>query len=166
MLDAVLDSTGTRPVVRLERRLPRPPAEVWLALTDRDELAAWFPCDIITDEWKTDATLRFVFRGGEADDLDGTVLECDEPGLLAFTWGEETLRFEIAPDGAGSVLVLTDELPAAWAARNTAGWEACLERLEGRVPERDFWKGRFDRYVATFEPLVGHQEGPPPAPDP
>lgn len=164
MQDATLETTGVRPVLRFERRLARPPAEVWRALTDRDELAAWFPCDILTDEWRSGAALRFVFRGGEANDMEGTVLECDEPHLLAFTWGEETLRFEMAPEGSGTVLVLTDELPAGWAARNAAGWEACLERLEGRVPVRDFWKGRFDRYVATFEPSVGHQEGPPSRP--
>lgn len=164
MQDATLDSTGTRPAVRVERHLARPPAAVWRALTDREELANWFPCDILTDEWKVGAALRFVFRGGEADDIAGTVLECDEPRVLAFTWGEETLRFEMSPEGDGTFLVLTDELPAAWAARNVAGWEACLERLDGRIPDRDFWKGRFDRYVAAFEPAIGHQEGPPTRP--
>jgi uncharacterized protein YndB with AHSA1/START domain len=164
MQDVTLESTGTRPVLRLERRLARPPAEVWRALTDRDELATWFPCDILTDEWRSGAALRFVFRGGEGNDLEGTVLECDEPHLLAFTWGEEVLRFEIESDGSGSILVLTDELPAGWAARNAAGWEACLERLDGRDPAPDFWKGRFERYVAAFAASIGDQEGPPPRP--
>jgi len=37
---------------------------------------------------------------------------------------------------------------------------ACLDRLElGR--EREAWKTRFDRYSAEFEPVIGHQDGPP-----
>jgi hypothetical protein len=60
------------------------------------------------------------------------------------------------------VFVLTEELGAAIAARNAAGWETCLDRLEhGDSDEVEPWKPRFDRYVAAFEPVLGHQEGPP-----
>ena len=27
--------------------------------------------------------------------------------------------------------------------------------------EGESWKPRFDRYVAAFEPVLGHQDGPP-----
>jgi len=46
---ASLDTSGTRPAVKLERRLPDPPAVVWQAITDRAQLKAWFPCDVIVD---------------------------------------------------------------------------------------------------------------------
>lgn len=36
-----------RPAVRLERQLADPPAVVWQALTDREQLRVWFPCDVI-----------------------------------------------------------------------------------------------------------------------
>ena len=83
------------------------------------------------------------------------------PRRLAFTWGEETLRFELSPDGDGTRLVLIDELPAAHAARNAAGWETCLDRLAGLAPAEDAWKPRFERYAAEFAPVLGPQEGPP-----
>jgi uncharacterized protein YndB with AHSA1/START domain len=164
MHDATLRTGGTRPVLRFERMLARPATAVWRALTDPDQLRAWFPCDIITEEWKAGAKLRFAFRGGEWHDLDGEVLECDEPHLLAFTWGPETLRFELTEEGGGTRLVMTDELDPATAARNAAGWDVCLEMLDGRTPGPDLWQGRFARYTEAFEPALGRQEGPPQRP--
>src|SRR5207302_1582238 len=68
--------------------------------------------------------------------ITGEVLEVQEPHVLSFTWGEETLRFELFEEGEGTRLVLVDELPAHAAARNAAGWDTCLDRLAGlRPPE-------------------------------
>jgi len=161
MEDAELLTGATRPVIRFERLLRRPRPAVWRALTDREELNSWFPCDIVTDEWRVGASLRFVFREGEWHDLFGTVLECDEPATLAFTWGDETLRFELSEVEGGTRLVFTDELDPEIAARNAAGWDVCLEHLEGRTTRDDLWKERFEGHVAAFTPVVGPQEGPP-----
>jgi hypothetical protein len=43
--------------------------------------------------------------------LTGEVLEVDQPNALAFTWGEDTLRFELLAEGGGTRLVLIDEPP-------------------------------------------------------
>jgi uncharacterized protein YndB with AHSA1/START domain len=158
---ATLQTGPANPIVRLERELPDPPATVWRALTEPEHLKAWFPCTIETDEWRVGADLNFVF-----DDMDmtltGTVLELDHPHLLVFTWGEETLRFELTGTAAGGThLVLTDALPAAFAARNAAGWDVCLDRLVGITPADGAWQPLFDGYSAEFEPVLGPQEGPP-----
>jgi uncharacterized protein YndB with AHSA1/START domain len=132
MTDATLDTAGTRPAVRLERYLPDPPAVVWQAITDRAQLKEWFPCDVIVEggRWEVGAAITFPFPRQVIDmTLTGTVLAVDEPKLLSFTWGDqETLRFELYPEGAGTRLVLIDQLEASWAARNAAGWEDCLDR--------------------------------------
>ncbi|HEX3842699.1 MAG TPA: SRPBCC family protein [Acidimicrobiales bacterium] len=162
MTNGTLETNGARPVIRFERLLPHSPEEVWRSLIDREELKAWFPTDIITDEWKVGATLTFVFRKNEAPDFTGTVLELEEPRRLAYTWGDETLRFVLTPQGDGAtLLVLTDELDRGIAARNAAGWEACLARLSGENPLEE-WKPLFDQYRVAFEPTLGPQEGPPP----
>ncbi len=95
--------------------------------------------------------------------LTGEVLAVEEPRELAFTWGEETLRFALTPRDGGTRLVLVDELPPGAAARNAAGWETCLDRLAGLEPAANAWKSRFDHYAAAFEPELGPQEGPPAA---
>lgn len=162
MSDAALDTVGGRPAVRFERLLRKPPEAVWRALTDPAELRTWFPTDIVTDEWRVGATLSFPFRRGEGPTASGTVLELDEPRLLVYTWGEETLRFELTPlDDGGTRLVMTDELDGGIAARNAAGWHVCLEMLAGNSPEKGAWKPLFDRYTAMFEPELGPQQGPP-----
>jgi len=164
MTDATLITDRARPAIRLERHLPDPPAVVWQALTDRDELRSWFPSDVIVDGggWEVGATITFPFPPEVIDmTLRGEVLEVDEPNVLAFTWGEETLRFELSPQGSGTRLVLIDELPAGGAARNAAGWETCLDRLAGLEPSPEAWQPRFEAYAAAFEPVIGPQEGPP-----
>jgi len=164
MTDATLVTDQTRPAVRLERRLPDAPEVVWAAITERERLASWFPCDVIVSggEWVPGAEISFPFPADVMDlTLTGEVLEVDEPNLLVYTWGEETLRFELAPDAGGTLLILTDELPANAAARNAAGWDTCLDRLARLEPESDSWRTRFERYAARFEPLIGTQDGPP-----
>lgn len=160
---ATLVTAGTRPSVRFERVLADAPAAVWRALTDPQELTSWFPCEIAAERWEAGAALTFVFPGHEEYNMRGVVLECDEPRVLAYTWGEETLRFELTPTPSGGTrLVLFDELDPGIAARNAAGWQDCLERLAGRVPTESGWKVRFAQYSAAFEPVLGPQEGPPP----
>jgi uncharacterized protein YndB with AHSA1/START domain len=164
MNDATLSPEGTRPAVRLERRLPDPPAVVWHALTDREQLRAWFPCDVQVagGRWRPGAAITFTFPSEVIDmTIAGEVLAVDEPKVLAFTWGEETLRIELSADGDGTRLVLIDELPASIAARNAVGWETCLDRLCGLEPDPKAWRPRFDIYVARFEPTLGQQDGPP-----
>jgi uncharacterized protein YndB with AHSA1/START domain len=161
MTDATLLTDGARPAVRLERELPDPPPVVWRALTDRTELQAWFPCDVIVagGTWRVGASITFPFTDHDMT-LTGEVLEVDEPRVLAFTWGEDSLRFELSSHGGGTRLVLIDELPSGWAARNAAGWEVCLDRLAGLDTDAA-WQPRFDRYAAEFTPVIGDQEGPP-----
>ena len=158
----VLD--GARPSVRLERHLPDPPSIVWGAITEPEQLRSWFPCDVVVagGRWEVGAALTFPFPPDVIDmTLTGEVLVVDEPNALAFTWGEETLRFELSAIDGGTRLVLVDELPAGVAARSAAGWEVCLDRLAGLDPGPGAWQPRFDAYSAAFEPALGPQEGPP-----
>jgi len=165
MTSESLITTGTRPAVRLTRNLPDPPEVVWRSITDREELRAWFPCDVAVEggEWKQGAAIAFQFPAEASNmTMSGEVLEVDPPRRLAYMWGEEKLVFELTPRAGGTHLVLSDELPAGFAARNAAGWEVCLDRLEGKAPEQDAWRGHFASYKQKFEPVLGEQEGPPP----
>ena len=164
MTEPVLSTEGERPVIRLERRLTDPPAVVWQSLTEPEKLATWFPCQILVDggTWRVGAALTLPFPPEVIEvTLSGEVLELDAPHLLAYTWGPETLRFELLDDDGGTRLILTDELDPSAAARNAAGWEDCLDRLEGDISDKATWRPRFERYAARFGPIIGPQDGPP-----
>jgi uncharacterized protein YndB with AHSA1/START domain len=161
MSEATLLKVGARPVLRFERHLPRSIEDVWRAVTDPVEMRSWFPTRIEIDEWTVGAELTHYFDEQDIDPLPGTVLEWDPPRRVSFTWGTDTITFELSLSAdQGTLFVLTEELDANHAARNAAGWEECLDRLQG-CTEGDTWGVRFARYIARFQSVLGRQEGPP-----
>ena len=160
-----LRAEGEKWRLSFTRYLPHPPEKVWRALLEPEHLAAWFPARI-DGERRAGAALRFVFEHGEGPPGDGTVLACQPPqdqdrrGVFGFTWDAETLRFELAADGDGTLLSFLntfDELGKA--ARDAAGWHYCLEMLgfdlAGEEPTVDAvlrWKTIHPLYVDAFGP--------------
>jgi uncharacterized protein YndB with AHSA1/START domain len=149
--------------VRFERRLGHPPERVWRAITDPQELAAWFP-DTIEGEFGPGAEVRFPKFERMGLPAMGKVTEFDPPRLLAYTWGQSTLRFKLEPDGDGCRLIFMDTLPRADSAKNAAGWEVCLDGLEtslagGKPAEAnpDRWSELHEHYAERFgvDPEVG-----------
>ena len=162
MNDATIVTEGGRPAVRLERHLPDPPSVVWEALTDREQLRRWFPCDVIVASgiWEAGASLSFPFPPDVIDmTLIGEVLTVDKPARLTFTWGEEVLRFELSPEDGGTRLVLFNELPPNAAARNAAGWDDCLDRLMGLSPAPDTWRVAIRNLLGDIRTSPGTSRG-------
>jgi uncharacterized protein YndB with AHSA1/START domain len=118
-----LTTTGDRSVLRMERVLPHPPEKVWRALTESEHLGSWFPTTVTLD-------LRMGGAIGFGFGPDGTITDLDPPALFAFTWGDDHLRWEIHPDGAGSRLLLVHTFDDhAGAASFAAGWNQCIAGL-------------------------------------
>lgn len=160
----VLERSGDRPQLRYERRLAHPPEKVWRALTEPEHISAWFPTDI-EGERAQGAELTFPFRQGEGPTMSGRMLVFDPPSVLEMSWGDDVLRFELAADPDGTMLtfdVLIDELGKA--ARDGAGWHACLDALEcdlaGKKGPEDRWREVRQDYVDRFGPDASTM-GPP-----
>ena len=161
-----LEQNGDRWELRFTRHLAHPPEKVWRALTEPEHLRAWFPADI-EGERKQGAMLRFVFREDEAPTIEGEMLRYDPPRLLELRWADETLRFELVADGDGTMLTFVnrfDELGKA--ARDAAGWHACLDALgsdlDGTAPSEKRWSEVHQWYVEHFGPdaaAIGPPEG-------
>ncbi len=143
--------------LRFTRRLPHPPAKVWRALTQPEHLAAWFPTTIEGDLVPGSA-LRFSFREMDLPPFGGTLGTCEPPSLLEFSWGDERLRFELTPDGNGTVLTFSASFAEIGrAARDGAGWHTCLDLLAYDLagasapwPQDERWRQVHADYVATF----------------
>jgi uncharacterized protein YndB with AHSA1/START domain len=151
-----LEQTTEGWALRFERRLAHTPEDVWAAFTDPDRRATWFP-DTLIGEFVPGAELRFVTDVPSMPEFTGTVLAVEPPRLLEFTWGEDTLRFEIEPTAGGCLLTLRDSIAELGkAARDGAGWHVCLESLAAtldgspRVSEGDRWAEVHPEYVTAF----------------
>jgi uncharacterized protein YndB with AHSA1/START domain len=146
-----------QPRIRFERTFPHPVGAVWTAITDPAQLEQWFPTTVQWSELTPGAPVRFRFSEADYPDMSGEIREVSEPIRLVFTWGDDELSFELAPadDGGGCRLAFTVALDAAnKAARDGAGWEACLDALGlvagGQRPERPLpaagWKDYYLEY--------------------
>lgn len=157
-MDGQLVPIDGRWQLRFTRTLPHPPEKVWRALTEPEDLAAWFPTTI-EGKRAAGAALRFVFPHGEGPTLTGEIITYEPPTLLEYRWGEDTLRFEVRADGEGSVLTFLNTFgPLGRAARDAAGWHVCLDLLgnhltgEDRDPRSVQWEPVHTRYVERFGP--------------
>lgn len=152
-MNGELEQAGDRWRLRFVRHLPHPPEKVWRAVTEVEHLAHWFP-DRVAGDFTVGSRLRFE-SGHVEGGFPGEVLAVEPPRLLEFTWGTDTLRFQIKPAGAGCVLTLLDTIDVIGkAARDAAGWHGCLDRLEldldGVPGDGVDWQALNRSYVAAF----------------
>jgi uncharacterized protein YndB with AHSA1/START domain len=166
MKDGQLFEHDGRYELRFVRELPHPVEKVWQAVTTPEGLSAWFPFDVV-GERATGAPLRFVFREGEADEFSGSMVEFAPQSAMELAWDDdETLRLELTPSPSGCTLTLInrfDELGKA--ARDAAGWHACLDALEASLTGAPTdttatWSDVHPTYVAKFGPEAA-TIGPP-----
>jgi uncharacterized protein YndB with AHSA1/START domain len=94
------------PITR-EMTVDAPADAVWAALTDPDELAAWFGADAEVD-LRLGGAIRF--RWPDGSERRGLVIDLDPPRRLAFRWRE--LRAGAAGLAAADATVVTFTLDA------------------------------------------------------
>jgi uncharacterized protein YndB with AHSA1/START domain len=145
-----LDTQDGRSVLRMQRRLAHPPAKVWKALIEPERLAEWFPATV-RPELRVGGRVEFGFGD------PGSVTELADGRVIAYTWGTDHLRWEVRPDGDGTLLLLThtfDDRPGA--ASFAAGWHTCIEAMAvvlagGTAAEVDVDdKALHEQYVAEL----------------
>ncbi len=148
------ETFGTNPepsTVRFERTLPGPIERVWSYLTDPDKRRLWLaagPMDLrsggrmelhfhnrtLCDEA---VPVQFQKYAGEITSRH-TVLRCEPPHALAFTWDEDgdasEVLMELATEGDDVRLVVTHSRLSP-NARNlvSGGWHSHLDLLESRL---------------------------------
>jgi uncharacterized protein YndB with AHSA1/START domain len=163
-----------QPVVRFERTFPHSVDAVWEAISDPRQLEAWFPTTVEFETLAPGSSITFRFAQDSPDEkyppMSGEFLEVDPPRRLAFSWGEDRLTFELADtdDGDACRLVFTVALDSEdKAARDSAGWESCLDMLArvagGEAPQRpgpsDNWQRYYDEYKRLGLPATAEIPG-------
>ena len=156
MTEGLLRAEGDRAGVRFERRYDATPDEVWSALTEPERLTRWL-ANVAELELRVGG--RFVLVWHEDNQrTDGTVLALEPGRLIELGWTypdepDSAVRFELAPDGDGTVLILDHRgLPPASIAGYGAGWHSHLDSLEAHLAgtESD-WSARFEELGPAYE---------------
>lgn len=128
-------------LVRISRTWHAPVERVWAALTEPEQLQAWFWPSGFGSTVTADARVGGRYRIAAASPemaVSGEYLEVSPPHRLVLTWqwdGEQTrstVRIDLLGGEHGSGLVLTHEgLPPDAVAEHEQGWSDCLDRLPG-----------------------------------
>ncbi|HEY1834927.1 MAG TPA: SRPBCC family protein [Solirubrobacteraceae bacterium] len=127
---AELQEQDGRWVLVFERVLPHSRERVWRALTERSELDAWHPTPF-DFEATSGGHVSFQVPPVLTAMPDGHVIEYEPPRLLAHTWFEDELRWELSEHPDGCRLTLAHRFDDRFkAARDGAGWHLCLQALE------------------------------------
>jgi uncharacterized protein YndB with AHSA1/START domain len=125
-----------RHTLRIERRFAHPAAKVWEAMTGPEHLSAWWPTKTDRVELAIGATIEFVDEEGST--YLGEVIELDPGRVLAFREdGADEVRWELAADGDGTIVVFThtfDQGPPP--AQHATGWHVCFDALDALLDGR------------------------------
>ncbi|MEV6276596.1 SRPBCC family protein [Nocardia sp. NPDC051832] len=160
--------TVTEPgAVRLERLLPGPIERVWRYVTDAELRRTWLAAGDM--ELKDGGSAELIWRNAELTGAEdpapaeyagehrehGTVLACDPPRLLAFTWSNGSIvTIALTPVEDRVHLELThSKLPDRGELIGvSSGWHCHLDLLVSRVAERapdPFWP-KMDRLQTEY----------------
>jgi uncharacterized protein YndB with AHSA1/START domain len=128
-LESRLESHGEAWVLTLTRDFAHPAEVVWPWLVEPERLARWSP--IVPDRAFDDPGPRQVRENPGDEATDGAVISVDPPHELVHRWGEDLVRWHLAPTDSGCRLTLEQTMRQRGpAAMNAAGWDVCLTVLD------------------------------------
>lgn len=155
---------GEKWTLVLVRDLRHPPAKVWRAITDPENLREWAPFDSDRSLGAV-GTAKLSTVGAPTPYVSEThVKRAEAPKVLEYSWGEQDLRWELEPlGGSGTRLTLWHNIDRRFIAMGAAGWHICFDVLDhlltgqpiGRIvgPEAmkfDGWQRLHAEYAKQF----------------
>ncbi len=121
------------------RELRHPPAKVWQALTDPAELREWAPFDADRSLGSV-GTVTLTTVGTPTPVVsESRVTRVEASKLLEYSWGDNDMRWQLEPLGAGTRLTLWHNIDRRYVSMGAAGWHICIDvlnELAGGRPAR------------------------------
>ncbi len=128
---ATIHKEGERWTLVLVRDLPHPPALVWEALTDPDQLRQWAPFDSDRNLGVVGSAQLSTVGAPKLIVSQTQVKRADAPKLLEFNWGGQDIRWELeALGGSGTRLTLWHNIDRRFISMGAAGWHICFDVLD------------------------------------
>ncbi|WP_409340677.1 SRPBCC family protein [Paenibacillus sp. MBLB4367] len=157
---AVIQKAEHGYTARFERILIHPVDQVWAMLTENEQLAKWFS-ELRVDDLRIGGKIMFDMQDGTFEEM--TITDLHLHSVLAFTWGEDRVRFELHPESEGCRLAMIENINKMnnHTPKDLAGWHVCLDviqaLLDGRTIEsrEEEWKKWYERYVEAVGANLG-----------
>lgn len=162
--NAQVRKDGEKWTLVLVRQLHHPPAKVWQALTDPQQLHEWAPFDADASLGKAGSTVKLTTVGAPALHVtESKVKRADPPKTLEYNWGDFDMKWELEPLGGGTRLTLWTNIDRRYISMGAAGWHIALDVMDhllsgdaiGRIvgPDAmrfDGWKRLNAEYAKQF----------------
>ncbi len=114
----------------LVRELRHPPAKVWQALTDTEQLREWAPFDADRN-LGTAGPVKLSTVGTPTPQVSETIVErAEAPKRLEYDWGGNVIRWELEPLANGTRLTLWHNIDRRFVSMGAAGWHICFDVLD------------------------------------
>ncbi|MDP3747457.1 MAG: SRPBCC family protein [Phenylobacterium sp.] len=129
----IVTRSGDTYEVTFERRIGKPIAKVWAAVTVPERIADWLAEAEV--DLRVGGHYRLRFPGGYG--MDGVITALQPPQLLEYTWPDpehpnSVVRVSLEADGEGCRLTLVQTALSRKVARGVVGgWHTHLEGLPG-----------------------------------
>lgn len=147
----------------LVRELRHPPAKVWRALTEPEQLREWAPFDA-DRTLDTTGPVKLSTVGAPTPQVSETrVTRAEPPKLLEYDWGGNEIRWQLEPTPDGTRLTLWHNIARDFVSMGAAGWHICFDVLDeflaghpiGRIVGGEAmkfgWKRLHAEYAKQFE---------------
>lgn len=150
----------------LVRDLRHPPERVWEAITQPEHLRAWAPFDSDTNLGKVGTAQLTTVGAPKPIVAESRVKRAEPHRLLELTWGDQNLRWELEPQGAGTRLTLWHNINRSFIAMGATGWHLCLDVLDRHLAGDPIGRlvgpaalqfGHFQRLHAEYQQELGVQ---------
>ena len=160
---AEIRKDGEKWTLIVVRDLKHPPAKVWDALTDPAQLREWAPFDA-DRSLSSMGPVKLSTVGMPTPQVSETrVTRADAPKLLQYQWGDNEMRWQLEPLGAGTRLTLWHNIDRGFISMGAAGWHICFDVLDrflaaepiGRVVGGEAMKFEWPRLNAEYAKQFG-----------
>lgn len=151
--------------VTFRRTSKHPPARLWAAITDSEQVSKWWRSPARVD-LRIGGEYRVDFREGGGG-LEGVIVRLEPLRRLAYVWGVSVIEWSIEPSGDGSRYTFMDHgnpgppAGADWTSEGVAGgYHQGLEGLEAIMDGQEVaadsaeWRRLQDIYRPYIERIM------------
>ena len=152
---AVIEKSQIGYEVRLDVHMKGSVKEVWSWLTENEKLKQWF-AELSIEELRKGGRILFDMSDGTFEEME--ILELVDQSVLAFTWAEDTVYFELKMEAQGCLLIFKERITklTSHTPKDIAGWHMCLKVIATLIEEKpvEFRQEEWEMLYREYDEVI------------